>query len=68
MDKSFAELMATMSHTRLRFWLVTEAREDWQPGILLEPLVRQSKLAEEKYRSAVGFDAPGVNAVLTKSR
>jgi hypothetical protein len=56
-----------MSLTWLSIAFVTGAGEDGQPGILLETLVRQSQLTEKEYRSAIRFDAPGVNAVLTES-
>src|ERR1700687_5407571 len=59
--------MARRSHTGLGFSLVTDAGEDWQPGIFLEAGVGQSQLAHNEYRTAIGLDAPGMNAVLAES-
>ena len=56
-----------MSQIWRYFWFVPEARKDGQSGIFLEPAIRQSELAEEKHRTAVGLDAPRMNAVLAES-
>jgi hypothetical protein len=49
------------------FPLISGTGKDRKPGIFLEARVGQSQLTEEKNRTPIGFDAAGMDAILTES-